>query len=459
MKRTWSVLLGVLFMAASAAVQAQFTYTTNAMSITITKYSGPGGAVTIPPFTNNHHDVIIGADAFAGTPVTSVSILNKVISIGSNAFGSCLSLTSVTMSSDLASIGMDAFCDCTNLASITIPGSVTSLGSYAFEGCISLTSVTIPGGITGFGEGAFMDCTGLTNVTMSNGLASLGESAFEGCASLFNVTIPGSVTSIGESAFDHCTGLTNVTISGGVRSIGDNAFFACISLASVTIPASVTSIGDGVGVFGFCTVLTNITVDAQNSSFSSTNGVLFNKSQTTLMAYPGGLAGSYTIPGSVTNVASSAFLDCPYLTSLTIPGSVTGFGLNAIFDCPALAGVYFTGNAPAADFALAADGNMNIYYLPGATGWSNTFTVSKLPAVLWNPVIQTGDGSFGFSNGQFGFNITGTNDFTVVVEACINLANPVWIPITTNTLINGSLYFSEPAQVNSPDRFYALGLP
>ena len=64
-----------------------------------------------------------------------------------------------------------------------------------------------------------------------------------------------------------------------MRSIG------CTSLTSVTIPSSVTSIGDG--AFADCTSLTAITVDALNPVYSSVDGVLFNKSQTTLVQYPG----------------------------------------------------------------------------------------------------------------------------------------------------------------------------
>jgi len=95
--------------------------------------------------------------------------------------------------------------------------------------------------------------------------------------------------------------------------------------------------------------------------------------------------------------------------------------------------------------------------LPGTFGWSSN--LDGTPAILWNPLIQTADGSFGISNNQFGFNITGTNNFTVVVEACTNLANPVWTPLQTVTLTNGSYYFSEPLQTNSPGRFYGLGVP
>ena len=67
-------------------------------------------------------------------------------------------------------------------------------------------------------------------------------------------------------------------------------------------------------------------MDALNSVYSSVDGVLFNKSQTTLIQYPGGKAGSYTIPNSVTSIGDYAFSGCTSLTSVTIPNSVTSIG-------------------------------------------------------------------------------------------------------------------------------------
>ena len=89
------------------SLEAQFTWTTNNGTITITGYTGPGGAVTIPSTIN-------------GLPVTS---------IGDRAFLNCYSLTSVTIGSSVTSIGDYAFYDCTSLTSVTIPDSVTNIGA------------------------------------------------------------------------------------------------------------------------------------------------------------------------------------------------------------------------------------------------------------------------------------------------------------------------------------------
>jgi hypothetical protein len=200
-------------------------------------------------------------------------------------------------------------------------------------------------------------------------------------------------------------------------------------------------------------------VDAQNSFFSSVNGVLFDKSQSTLIEYPGGKDGSYTIPGSVTSIGDYAFYFCSSLTSVTIANSVTNIGIQAFASCPVLAGVYFEGNAPSNLYsnAFPGDPNATVYYLPETTGWGATY--GGLPTKLWNPRAQTGDTIFGVRRNQFGFNITGTADIPVAVEASTNLAGPVWSPLQTMTLTNGLVYFSDPQWTNYSCRFYRLRSP
>jgi hypothetical protein len=222
------------------------------------------------------------------------------------------------------------------------------------------------------------------------------------------------------------------------------------------IPNSVTTIGSY--AFSGCTSLSAITVDALNFFYSSLDGVLFNKSQTTLIQCPGGKAGSYTVPNGVTSIGSYAFGYCRSLTSVTIPNRVTSIGDYAFLGCTSLTGVYFRGNAPSLGSSVFdGDNNATVYYMPGTTGWGTTF--GGLPTKLWNPQVQTKSATFGVRTNRFGFNITGSSNLVIVVEACTNLANPIWSPVQTNTLTGGLSYFSDPKWTNYPDRFYRLRSP
>src|SRR5436305_1325204 len=123
-----------------------------------------------------------------------------------------------------------------------------------------------------------------------------------------------------------------------VTWIGSCAFCSCTNLRSVTIPYGVTRLGSPSPVFSGCTSLTNISVDAANSTFSSLDGVLFNKAQTTLITFPPG-RGSYVIPTSVTNIGFRAFAGCTRLTNVTIGNGVTNIGSGAFSGCANLASV------------------------------------------------------------------------------------------------------------------------
>jgi hypothetical protein len=327
-----------------AMVQAQFNYIITNATVTITGYTGSGGAVTIP-------------STIQGLPVTG---------IGPNAFDSCGTLTSVT-----------------------IPDSVTSIGDHAF-----------------------MYCTGVTDVTLGSAVSSIGFETFSWCTNLISITIGSNVTNIGQGAFSYCTSLASIIIPDSVSSIAVGAFESCWNLTGITIPSSVSSIG--CPAFAWCSRLSAITVDAFNPVYSSLEGVLFNKSQATILEYPGGKAGSYTVPNSVTSIGPYAFMDCFRLTSITlpdsitsiqyaafssctglacvtIPNSVTDVGDFAFWECESLQGAYFMGNAPsgASSWTFYGDNSATVYYLPGTIGWSSTF--GGRPTAVWVqlPTIQT----------------------------------------------------------------------
>jgi hypothetical protein len=99
---------------------------------------------------------------------------------------------------------------------------------------------------------------------------------------------------------------------------------------------------------------------------------------------------------------------------------------------------------------------VNLYYLPGTTGWEAFFAFLNVSGVLWNPTVRPENESFGVGTNGFGFNITGTADIPFVVEATTNLTGSVWTALEIGTLTNGSISFSDPGSVHCVQRFYRI---
>jgi hypothetical protein len=470
----------------------------------------------------------------------SCTIPNGVMKIQDWAFAHCYSLRSVTIPSSVTSIGNSAFSSSPNLTTVYCSGNAPSLGSEVFYGD-SYATVYYLAGRTGW-SATFGGCpavmldpsAGSLLVTVSpvavipagawwqvdggvaqpSGGVVTGVSAGEhtvtfnpvnGWATPVSQSVAVSANSITNlfGAYGQLTYRTNngaITITGTgpsgpgsavvfpgminsrpVTSIGDYAFFGQTSLTSLTIPASVTNIG--VEAFVWCSRLGTILVDPANLFFSSANGVLFNKDQTILVQFPGGVSGSYTIPqgvtrigdyafelcalnsitipNSVTNIGNAAFYESSSLASVTVGGNVISIGDWAFHSCASLASISFLGNAPGLGSAVFdADSSATVYHLPWTTGWGEPGAAfGGCPTVLWLPQVQTGDGSFGARTNRFGFNITWAPGTAVVVEACTNLAEPDWIPVETNTLTGGAAYFSDSDWTNYSGRFYRLRWP
>ncbi|MDR2537723.1 MAG: leucine-rich repeat protein [Treponema sp.] len=139
------------------------------------------------------------------------------------------------------------------------------------------------------------------------------------------------VRAIEEGAFQSLTNLTRVTLPFGVTTIESGAFNGCSALVSLFIPATVTSIG--VGAFSGCSSLIAIEVDPRNQHYHDLQGVLFDKAGTTLLYYPSGKIGDYSVPDSVKNVAPGAFIDADKLSLKSCNEIAQRFG-SAAFGAP-----------------------------------------------------------------------------------------------------------------------------
>ena len=229
--------------------------------------------------------------------IHSVTIPQKVTSIGDRAFYDCKNLTTLVLGEDIKTIGNYAFECCTSLTGVTIPQSVTSIGYSAFEGCTTLNPLII-NGPTLIGEHAFTGCTSLTSLTLCPDIQTIGDYAFDD-TSLETVTLPKNLTSIGTYAFADCSKLKSITIPEKVTTIEPNTFEDCSILEYIILPAGLTSFQDNLtGCPDGCVIYSNKDKGPAHDQFGATlaGHKLLGLCHVTFDANGGKLNGSAEVP-------------------------------------------------------------------------------------------------------------------------------------------------------------------
>ena len=295
----------------------------------------------------------------------SIVLPSTLLYISEEAFWSCDDLTSIDIPKSVESIAVYAFrsssLSCINVDSentkytsidgilyckdastlerypsgltadhFSIPETVTKIAPLAFKDCNHLITVTIPDRVTEIGDEAFQNCSYLESVNIPSGLSRIGSCVFWG-SYLKSISIPNSVTSIGDNAFAHSR-LTTISIPESVTSIGDKAFWNCIDMTSAELPKSVVSLGRS--LFLGCKKLSTISVDSENPSYTSIEGILYDKTISTLICYPEGKNDTeLIIPSTVEVICDSTFQNCTKLSNIVFPESLKTIGDYAFYGC------------------------------------------------------------------------------------------------------------------------------
>lgn len=176
----------------------------------------------------------------------------------------------------------------------------------------------------------------LVSITLPDVITSIDNYSFMDCSSLTSITIPDKVTSLGADAFAFCEKLTSINVSNSNNSYSSidgvlydkdaSTLIKCPEgKESFTIPSSVINIGDV--AFHLCSKLASINVSNNSAKYSSIEGVVYDKNASTLIKFPENKM-FITFPQSVINIGDGAFSNS-CLTSITIPNSVISIGNRA----------------------------------------------------------------------------------------------------------------------------------
>ena len=325
--------------------------------------------------------IIFGAKANIvpeGLCTDIVSLNNVILSdsiklIEYAAFAGCENLTEITIPKGVKTIGEFAFRADEFLSKVTFEEGLIEIKDYAFLMCRDLKEAILPNSLQKM-TNPFAECTYLTNAHLGKSLSEIvGDEIFTGSTCLETITIdpensyytvennvlydkdkitlifyppmkntisfeiPETVTKIATNAFRDTLVLESVKIPNTVNSIGNYAFMGS-SIRNIELPRNITeligtfsecmfletvSIGSNINTidldaFDSCVSLQEFNVDANNNTYSSTNGSLYNKSGNSLIKYALGKdATSFTVPSSITRIEKNAFVGASNLTSIT----------------------------------------------------------------------------------------------------------------------------------------------
>lgn len=243
----------------------------------------------------------------------------------------------IVIGEGITSIAERAFCDFSHVTAVQLPEGITSIGEDAFYCCTALTEIKLPSSLRTVGSSAFY-MVPLTELELPEGITNIEDLAFA-YTKLTALHLPSSLRTVGDMAF-YCAPLTELELPEGITDIGDDAF-AGASFAEIYIPANVTTLESYALQSN---ALLRYTVSPDNPVYSAdADGVLFDKSGKTLVAFPCGREGHYAVPEGVERIGESAFYGCG-LSSVTLPSSLTEIGEDAFAYCMSLADIRFGGN-------------------------------------------------------------------------------------------------------------------
>ncbi|MGM9820052.1 MAG: leucine-rich repeat domain-containing protein [Candidatus Onthomorpha sp.] len=273
---------------------------------------------------------------FSSCPITTINIGNSVQKIPANFARSLSGLTSVTVGNSVTLIGDSAFWNCSSLSTLNFNAKncadfSSDENKNPFSSC-PIGTISIGDSVQRIPANFARGINGLTTITIENNVTSIGNNAFENCSNLLNLNFNAKNCADfsldeNEHPFSSCP-IVTINIGDSVQRIPTNFARSLSRLTSVTIGNSVTSIG--YYAFQNCTSLSTLNFNAINcSGFTAYISSPFSSCP----------ISTINIGESVERIPAYFTYNISNLTSITIPNSVTSIGNYAFYGCNGLTSI------------------------------------------------------------------------------------------------------------------------
>lgn len=223
-------------------------------------------------------------------------------------------IKSIVINDGIEKIASYSFLNCKSVEKVTLPETLTSIGAKSFYGCANLTTVFIPKNVNEIGSYAFGYDEKLIEIKVDTANETLCD-------------IDGVLVSKEGELLYYPDGrrLDEYTVPAEISFISRAAFDKLAPVKKITIPETVTQQVDPY-TFSGCVYIVEFAVCEDNTTMTSYNGVLFDKTKSKLICYPAGKEGNfYRVPSETSTVCSYAF-DRTKLKTLVIPENVDSIG-------------------------------------------------------------------------------------------------------------------------------------
>lgn len=360
----------------------------------------------------------VGASAFAGTKLESVTFSDRLTSLSTNVFEGCELLASANFSAvsstNILSVPDETFLNCSNLVSFVPSSNIKNVGNRAFKNASKFNDVSFLNvySFIKIGYSAFEN-TAVVTVDINNSM-TVNVGAFAGCSikslsidnlpydtsnlslfleiygsnikqSLKVLTLGENITEIYANYFENFIGLETVDLTAceSLVSIGSYAFYNCSNLITVSFYQNANTSAFNASAFSNTAWINsmtepfvlNKTLLFVPANYSPTDGVA-NLAEIDEIEHISEYVFKnnsniveVNLPASVVSIGNSAFYNCSNLTKITFENgsNLKNIGNSAFNKCSKLVDINLancTSLSTIGNYAFQSIGEVETFFIP-----------------------------------------------------------------------------------------------